>query len=224
MIQTSMNKEAIFAFVENLIDLLTLRRVSLLSLLSSICIVLFVMFENRAAIFATLYKSAERTALIEWSLSNESKAEISNLTSIHPVGIVMLSDVDLKKNRRTVKAFYARDAEIDKQLQSEISKVSSIALFDFDAKNTEQMVAMLNNEFLCVPTIDVVYNKIFANLSDRFPITCAVAVPPFFGEFVGYITIILFDTPSQLEVDALKIEANKLAVDIYFRDVSKKYP
>lgn len=219
-----MDKDKIVAFLEDMIDTLTFKRVALLSLLAIISIALLTLFENRAATFSALYKTAESTTAIEWDLSDESKNQLQSLIpgTQGLIGVVILTDVDLKKNRRKTKYIHIVDQSLSTVILPVASKLLPQALFDYDAKNTEQMVAMLNNEFLCVPSEDTVNARFFPTLTKNLPVTCRIAVPPFFGEFAGYITVILTRKPKAGEYDAMKIEINRIAIELYLRDISKK--
>ena len=219
-----MDKEKIIAFLEEMIDALTFRRVALLALLATIAITLVAVFENRAAVFAAVYKQTEEQTSVTWSLSDESKNQLIALTAPEKnlVGVVVLKDVDLKKNRRAPKFFFAKDKSDNDKALGIFSKLLPQALFDYDAKNTEQMVAMLNNEFKCVPTTETYYIRILPEFAVKYPMSCRIAVPPFFGEFAGYITTSLTRKPTAAEYDSLKIELNRLAIEIYLRDIAKK--
>lgn len=219
-----MDKDKIIAFLEEMIDALTFRRVALLALLATITISLLAVFENRNAVFATIYKQAEEQTTISWVLSNESKNQMIALTAPEKnlVGIIILSDVDLKKNRRVPKFLYIKDRVDSDNVIPSVAKLLPQALFDYDPKNTEQMVAMLNNEFKCVSTSETHYVRFFPELVPKYPVSCRIAVPPFFGEFAGYITTILTRKPTSSEYDSLKIEMNRIAIETYLRDISKK--
>lgn len=219
-----MDKEKIIAFLEDMIDALTFRRVALLALLATITICLLAVFENRNAVFATVYKQAEEQTSVAWVLSNESKNQMIALSAPEKnlVGGTMLSDVDLKKNRRTPKFLYIKDKADSDRILPVTSKILPQALFDYDPRNTEQMVAMLNNEFKCVPTSETHYIRFFPELATKYPVACRIAVPPFFGEFAGYITTFLIRKPTAAEYDSLKIEMNRIAIETYLRDISKK--
>jgi hypothetical protein len=219
-----MNKDDIAKFLQDMIDTLTFRRVALLCLLSSILIVVYTVFENRAAVFATIYRNSNTSTAIEWTLSNESKAELTNLTKTGLVGAVLLSDVDLKKNRKTIKYTYIVDKSLATAAAPILSTLLPQALFDYDSKNTDQMVAMLNNEFICSQTKDTSYVRFLPDLPRKLPVICRIAVPPFFGEFAGFISIGLNRQPTPSEFDALKIEMNRTAIELYLRDISKNPP
>ena len=219
-----MDKEKIIEFLEEMIDALTFRRVALLALLATIVITLVAAFENRSAIFATVHQKTREQTSVTWVLSDESKNQMIALTAPEKslVGIIFLSDVDLKKNRRTPKFLYIKDKDDSAKILSVVSKLLPQALFDYDSKNTEQMVAMLNNEFMCVSTTETHLVRFFPDLSTKYPIACRMAVPPFLGEFAGYITACLTRKPTAAEYDALKIEMNRIAIETYLRDIANK--
>lgn len=84
------------------------------------------------------------------------------------------------------------------------------------------MVSMLNNEFRCVPIGETTIYKVVPDIEKRFSTICRLAVPPYFGEFLGYVMVGLSRPPSDYEFDALRIEINKISVDIYFRDITNR--
>lgn len=217
-----MNKDKIIEFLEDMIDTLTFRRVALLCLLATVMIALLAMFENRSLLFSKLYKNAELETAVQWELSDVSKNELIQLTTNEIVAAVLVTDVDLKKNRRTTKYYFVKDPVAYETIKQTVSKLLPQALFDYDPKNTEQMVAMLNNEFKCTPVKDTVFVRFFPDWPEKYPVVCRLAVPPYFGEFAGFTTIMLNTVPSQNQIDVLKIQMNRVAIEMYLRDVSKK--
>lgn len=217
-----MSKEKIIQFLEEMIEALTFKRIALLSLLASITIAMLSVYENRTAVFAAMYKTAVIPATVKWDLSTESQDRLKELTRAGLIGALLLSDVDLKRNQRTIKFHYIKDSRAAEEAAIVLSKLIPQALFDIDSKNTDQMVSMLNNEFKCVPAKDTSMTRFLPNFTKYYSTVCRLAVPPFFGEFIGYITIILVRPPTEHEFDALKIELNRVAVDIYLRDITKK--
>ena len=212
----------VISFLEEMIDTLTFRRVALLCLLATIVITMLSIFENRSALFSMMYRSAETEYTLKWDVGNESKSELNALMSAPLVGGIVVTEVNLKQNRRIIKYFTIRDQELLKIVKPTAVSIIPQALFDYDAKNTQQMVAMLNNEFLCSPTKDTIFMRFFPEFQLKLPYMCRLAVPPFFGEFAGYITAALTRQPTPAEFDALKIEINRIAVEMYLRDIAKK--
>lgn len=217
-----MSKEKIIQFLEEMIEALTFKRIALLSLLASVTIAMLSVYENRTAMFAALYKTAVIPSVVKWDLSAESQDRLKGLTKSGLIGALLLSDVDLKRNQRTIKFHYIKDSKLAEDGALIISKLIPQALFDIDSKNTDQMVSMLNNEFKCVPAKDTSMVRFIPNFTKYYSTVCRLAVPPFFGEFVGYITVMLVRAPDEHEFDSLKIELNRVAVEIYLRDITKK--
>lgn len=220
-----MDKEKLLAFVENLIDLLTIKRVILLSLLIGIGLLLFSLFENRTAILQTAISAPPSPQEIPtWELSDESKSAMIRLTKTSAVTYIGIADVDLKKNRRSTKWRYIADPELKADTAAIVASVLPQAVFDYDPKNTAQMVAVLSNEFRCDKTSDTFYTRFYPNAAARVPTICRLAIPPFVGQFVGYIVVGIGRSVSKQELDSIRLETSRIAVDIYLMDVIKKPP
>lgn len=220
-----MDKEKLLAFVETLIDLLTIKKVVLLTLLIATSLVLFSLFENREAILQAAISPAPSTQeLPTWELSELSKKAMVDLTKHSAVTYIGIADVDLKKNRRSTKWRYIADPELRADTAAIIASVMPQAVFDYDSKNTAQMVAVLSNEFRCDKTADTFYTRFYPNAPARVPTICRLAIPPFVGQFVGYIVIGIGREVSKQELDSIRLETARIAVDIYLMDVIKKIP
>jgi hypothetical protein len=215
--------DKITAFLEEMIEILTFRRVALLTLLGAIFISLFAIFEHRDSLFAAAYKQIHSNNAIIWGISIDSKNDVAQLARFGSglVSAVSVTDVDLRKNRKALKYFTSANPEIEALVRTIPETTHPISLFDYDQKNIEQMVSMLNNEFVCVNVADVDSRIKFF---DKFKVqsVCRIAVPPYFGEFAGFITIYLSRIPTFDEVESLKMEAAKTSIQIYLIDISKK--
>lgn len=215
--------EKITVFLEEMIEILTFRRVALLTFLGAIGIVLFAMFEHRDALFAMAYKQVHSNNAIIWDISSDSKNDVLNLSKFGNglVNAVSITDVDLSKNRKSLKYIVSANSEIQAKVKDLPQQVHAISLFDYDQKDIEQMVSMLNNEFVCTPIADVDQRIHFLELTKAVQV-CRIAVPPYFGEFAGFITLYLSRAPTFDEVESLKMEAARTSIQIYLRDISKK--
>lgn len=206
-----------------MVDALTWRRVALLTLLGAVMVGMLMVFESRTTIFNKLFGAIAVEEIDRpWDISSQSKDELVKLTSNSLIGGVMLTEVDLKKNMRIIKYWQVRDADFRLKIANMMNTLLPVAFFDTDRKNNEQMVAVLNNQFLCTPTIDTVFARFVPDMDKQYPYVCRLAVPPFTGEFAGLLTITLTRTPSQSEVDSLKIEITRVAVEMYLRDIESK--
>lgn len=212
-----------FHWVEDFTDKLTLRRVFMLLMTGLLVSFTALMYENREQFFQAAVASLMNTSTIStWEPTETTQQQLKNLVrNSGTIKFAMVTEVDLEKNRRTPKFWYLDDPE-EIFIRAKANTMLPQAVFDYDPKNTQQMVAVINNEFVCNKFSDTVYQRFFPDLGKRMPVICRLAIPPFYGRFVGIMTIGLRHPPSQEELDSIRLEASRLSVEIYLRDVIKK--
>ena len=218
-----MSKEEVIAFLNDMIDALTWKRAGLMLLFGALTVLLLMLFENRNIIFNRVLEPVPVEGLMKpWEVSDESKKELINFTRFPLVGGVLLTEADLKKNRRITKFWYVTDSAFRQQAAQLISTLLPQPFFDADPKNNEQMLAVLNNQFVCTPVNQTIFIRFFPDIAKTHPVVCRLAVPPFSGHFAGVITIFLTKVPTQTEVDSLKIEITRISVELYLRDIQNR--
>lgn len=200
-------------------DKLTFQRILNALLAGILALSLYTLYENRTKVFNDLV-SAVTSERVNWDISASSKSELHNLVVNNQlIKLVLISAVDLQKNKREEKYWFIDDPE-----GLVISKNKTLlpqAVFDSDPKNTQQMVAVLNNEFVCSKYSDTIFNVNFPELSRTTPYICRLAIPPFYGRFIGILSFGLTAEPTPAQIFSLKIEASRLAIQIYLHDVVK---
>jgi len=200
-------------------DHLTIKKIIATLILGLGFAILVVGYENRAAIFQNLVSPVEnKHAPTDWEIGNESKTQLVKLVSSSDIiNFVMVSAVDLQLNRRESKFWFT-----DSDTKTEVQNLLPQPVFDDNPKNTDQMVAVLSNEFTCGSINDTIYPRYSFKLTTASPVICRIAIPPFYGRFVGILTFGLNRAPSPEERDAIRLEASRLAVEIYLKDITKK--
>ncbi len=115
-----MSKEEIIGFLNDMIDVLTWKRVGLLCLLASLSIALLIIFENRTFLFNKLFSDTPLEQITApWELSDTTKAEFEKLTDSQSLLVgALVMEVNLKKNRRILKHWYSSDNNIRKQVSN----------------------------------------------------------------------------------------------------------
>ena len=221
------DREKVLTFIEDIIDTLTFRRVALVALLTVIGLSLYALYENRQAIVENIVNQEAATGSKDpvptsWLLSEGSKLAMQTLAKSTAVSFIAVTDVDLKKNRRLVQYYYVDDPSI--KLSGEALRALGLpqAVFDYDAKNTAQMVAILSNEFKCDAFRDTIFFRYAPELENQIPKICRLAIPPFVGSFAGFITVGMDTASSKTELDSIRLEVSRIAVDIYLNDVIKR--
>ena len=217
------SKEDVIKFISEIIDSLTWMRVWLLCLLASTFITLYVVFENRTTIFNKLVDNQPvETIEVQWKISDASKSSLQEITNQSIIGGVAMVDVNLKKNRKNLKHWYFRDGAMTDVMSKMVSETLPQPFFDNTKRNNDQMLEVLANRFLCVPTADTAFAKFIPSISGIYPYSCQLAVPPFVGEFAGYLTIYLTRQPTDIEQESLKIEINRISIELYLRDIQNQ--
>lgn len=228
-------KEALIGFIEYLIETLTLKRVALLALMGALFLSMFLVYENRVPIIqktmsvimaASDASKSPEESIGAWQLSEKTKESLGALLKTGPIDFVIVSEVDLKRNSRNVR--YSKFDSVLMQhpdyqgLETRLQRPHSV--FDYDSKNTAQMVAVLANEFRCDNFSDTALYKSAPGLASNVTTVCRLAIPPFVGTFVGFITVGLNQKMSKAELDSVRLDLSRIAVEIYLTDVIKRQP
>jgi len=221
------DKAKLLGFIESIIGTLTFKTVGLVALLTMAGLLIFALYENRGEIVDKITQpksNVMETPQIssDWVLSENSKQSLIGLAKATAVGIVLVTDVDLKKNRRNVRYYYLDDPTIVLSPTALQALALPVPVFDYDPKNTEQMVAILSNDFRCDPYKDTTYNRFAPDLAEVFPTVCRLAVPPFVGQFAGFIAVGIRGDVAFNDLETIRLEVSRIAVEIYLNDVTKK--
>ena len=224
-------KEAIISFIDYLIDHLTLKRFILLTILGACGIVLFSIYENRAsiaqhAISYALSGMVDRTNnnITNWALSDKSRQDLKTFTDQNPILFTSVTEVNLKRNTRRVHYTNLSEkfpaALSQNKINSEVQIVHTV--FDHDPRNTTQMVAVLGNEFRCDPFVDTTYYKVIPEAGNYIETVCRIAIPPYVGKFIGFLSVGISKKLTKPELDQIRLELSRIAVEIYLRDIEQK--
>ena len=94
-------------------------------------------------------------------------------------------------------------------------------IFDFNKVHTADTVKVLQNEFICIRIEDSAVYLTVPELKSQSDFVCKIAIPPFYGRFVGVLTIgVRGPMTDELRFSVKAIAAN-IAATIYWRDVIK---
>lgn len=218
-----MNTENWVAFLNDVVEALTWKRLGLLILLAASMVLLLMVFESRSTIFNKLLNTTPIEKIdIPWTVTEETKRQLVNLTLQENIVGVLLTEVDLKKNHRITKFWHAKELVFREEVSQIVTTVLPHAFFDTDKKNNQQMLAVLNNQLACNKTEDTIFIRVFPRISENYKFVCRLAVPPFSGEFAGLLEVILKAPPTTSEIDSLKIELTRLSVEMYLRDIQQR--
>ena len=156
-----------------------------------------------------------------FTVSETSKNRIKQIVDLDElINVIIVLNVDIRNNRRVALHWYSDDTSLQKSIDGLFTgRSGGVPLFTSDDRNNEAIVGIINGEFSCSSFKDGGNSGIFPGLDNRLPYICRASLPPYYGQFSGYITIALNRVPSAEELNTLKAETINIATEVYFRDV-----
>lgn len=208
--------------IQKIVSTITFSKVAMWVLALALAVVFYTMYENRNRIFMDV---AEPVAInpvgLTFSISPETEAIIKDrvIGDRTIIGISVMS-ADLRLNEARSIFFYADDpvlAQVD--AESKKSTNNRLPLFtNLDDSNAD-VIKLINGQFTCVKFTDTLLSRIYPELNSTVKMVCRSSIPSYYGYFSGYVGVFLnvnLSTEQQLQ---LKLTTDKIATDIYFRDV-----
>lgn len=206
-----------------ILERLNLRATLLTIALLLTSVVLFTLWENRGVLLGPLITSPAKTPDLEFvfPVADQTKTSIRQLVERNHliVGITIWA-AEPKLNRRKAIYWFSDDPVVEAAFKGlEERQFGGIRLFTNDARNDAQMVRLINGEWGCDLFSTTINATLLPSLASRTPYICRVSLPPYFGEFSGYVAVSLKTVPSEDEVDQLRSDIVKLSTEIYYRDL-----
>lgn len=219
-------QDRLLSLATKIIKVISLRNVVLWTSAALVGLVGYTTFETRAAIINYIVNGpeAEVPASPGFALGETSRQRVKQLVDSDDLvsGAVVLN-TDLRNNRRLPIFWYSSDIGLNKQFENLFGgRFGGIPLFTSDDKNNNTVVSMINGEFSCGTYAEVGGGSLFPGLANRIPYLCRASIPPYYGQFSGYIALTLTRQPMAEELDRLKSETMNISTDIFFRDVKQK--
>lgn len=207
------------SLISKLIHSISLRKVIVWTLAMLVLVIGFTAYEHRLDLYEFTIRQPKpgNEVGVTFIISEKTKQKIKDivLSNTKIEGISILS-ADLRLNER-VDLFHYSDPK--KQGNPEIFESKRLPLFTKNAENNKQMVKLLNGEFSCSPYAASILSKSFPNLNKSAVTLCSVSLPPYFGDFSGFVMAILNDDPDIESQLRLKQQLETLAAEIYLHDV-----
>jgi hypothetical protein len=209
--------------IDKFLGWVSLKRVLLLGFMAVVMITTLTVFENRTQLSEGIADRGKERNLFDEpiKLSKSSEEQIKTVTKGH-AEILMISviSVNMRVLQRTPVYVYSGDVQIQKMVDNQLAaRTGTIPVFTKDEKADADMVSLMNGDFSCVKYGDTVNATIFPALAGRVKQLCRIGLPPYKGNFAGYISVMLSDMTGPYKEDEIRLELTKLATDIYLSDV-----
>lgn len=129
---------------------------------------------------------------------------------------IQVTIVDFQKNTRTVILTHSDDRNILEVYEAYKDKGTlDFPVFNTDVTNNKRMIDLINGEFVCSPFTDTIGSKIIPELAKHIHTVCANGIPPYYGKFLGIVSIYTKRAPLPEEQDQIRSIAKNLSSMIY---------
>ena len=210
------------AFTTKLVRTITLSKIVIWALTAFLSITFLTVYENRSKLLShfTAPKMSNVVGVV-FDVGQQSQEAISSIVTSDDriLGISVMS-ADIRLNEAQVIHFFADDVTVAQPGEA-VRRGSSnrLPLFTGDQQNDSEVIRLINGGFSCRPFEQTLLSKIYPELKKTVKATCQASVPAYYGYFSGFITVFLSEVPAPERQLQLKLIIEKLANDVYFKDV-----
>jgi hypothetical protein len=127
--------------------------------------------------------------------------------------------VNFEKNERQTTWESTKMPEIESTWR--VTEGVKFPMFTDNTVANGRIVSMINGQFVCTQTKETLSGRLHPIITQFSPTACTVPIPPGYGDFVGWINIYLNEQPTFAQLKTLEQLAEKVARDIYERDILK---
>lgn len=203
---------------------LTFKKVLLLAVFIFSMLVFYTAYEQRVRVAGMFSKDDTSTIhnvfIVSSGMQDQIKLFVQKRELVKSV-IVWTADIHL--NQRTIIFRHSDDQAINESFMKMIrERGNTLPIFTDDPVNNTQMVSVINGEFACYPFKATINNKILPDMATSTPTVCRISLPPYYGDFSGYLSFSLARTPSTEEQKVIEIEVKHLASELFFKDIVKR--
>lgn len=211
----------VFPKILRLMDVFTFGKILIGTFLIFAAIVFMTLWNERATIINQVV-DANFSKMQKWEISERTEATIKTEINSHPFAAwAVITEMDLGANVKRNKFWYNEDQLFQNSLKQQIINHPNNQIFDFDKTHTEQMVKILQNEFVCSPFYEISMASYARQLNEQTQNVCRIAIPPFYGRFVGILTIGIRGPITEEVRFSIKSMASNISATVYWGDVIK---
>lgn len=214
--------------IENLpkiLRALTFQRVLSACVLAGMLCILAIVWDQRVALVSNLKVSSIASAKNVSIVGNEKTAkaakELVNRAAL--ITGIQLINVDFRTNTRSTAFFYSDQVALQNIVDNAMAlRVSPTPLLiKSDEQNNVRLIMIMTGQFVCYPSETSLLGKAAGEVVALAPYMCSISIPPYEGNFSGYLNLFLKSAPTGDEIEELRTAARILAADIYDRELSK---
>lgn len=212
----------VIGFISKLVRTITLSRVVIWALTALLCISLFTLYENRSKLI-TAFTAPDITNVTGtiFTVGEETKIRLEQLTKNEEkiVGVSVMS-ADLRLNEARFMYFVSDTPAFEEVIsKSKLPDTNRLPLFTSIDENNTDIIKLINGQFSCTKFEATLESKLYPQLGSSVKAVCRTSIPSYYGYFSGYVQLYISDQVGSEYQLQLKLIVEKLANDIYFKDV-----
>ena len=208
--------------VNKIIKIITFKKVIILAISGIIGVLSFTIFENSKTIYNVVSGDQFKSGSVEtFNISEISKTNLRKFVDeIDVVSSIIILNVDIRHNQRIPVFWYSTEPNIQRALNTNYAdKIVRMPVFSSSENANSEIVSILNGEFTCNRNNDVINMITSSDIKNKFLYLCSISIPPYYGQFSGYIIVTLNSLPEKPTLDTIKFEMINMTLDIYLRDI-----
>ncbi len=209
-------------FFTKLVRTITLSRVFMWAFVALTVISSYTLYENRTKLLSFITAPSPTNMVgMTFTVGQETKDRVTVLVGgdSRIAGIAVMS-TDLRLNEAKALYFYGDNPNLVTVFNRSIEVGSNrLPMFTNNDESNAQIIKLINGQFVCVPFEKALISKIYPELSPSVKTICRSSIPSYYGYFSGYVEAYLSEVPSPEREQQYKLLIEKLANEVYFRDV-----
>lgn len=185
-------------------------------------------WENRqpmaTSVTSMLASKPGSTDFIISGISDESKATIQKYISGDPnIVAFQVVGTDFVKLTKNSVYFTAKSKELQLSFESfQEGKLANSPIMTMnDDENNLRIIAIMNQQFVCVPLTPAILRNI-PQAPKYAKQICSLSVPPRYGDMVGFLVVWMREEIAAEDAEYYRNLARFLANEIYRRDISPR--
>jgi hypothetical protein len=207
-------------YVKRFLQWVTLMRITMLGLGAIVFILTMTLFENRNILLELHNPLPRPTEHVLLKLSSDTQQQINRVIATNKtVNFIMVISANIEKNERALIYWKASDPIIHIEIEEYIKNNGLTApLLGRDDETNTAIVRAINGDFACYNTAS---SLIGLSLNAKVTKVCRISIPPYYGQFSGYLTFGMNEEPSAEKMAELTKYAIEISSDIYFYNVRR---
>lgn len=208
-------------FLDKFVVWATPKRLALLSLLALVLITSVTLLEKRSALTILFSgNDAPPITVSRISVPESISVKIQALVQREPqIKFVMVTGANVRINQRERLYLYSNEPLVSSMLeQIGREQGSTVNLFGSNEGENSQIVSLINGEFRCDAIANTILSQQLPELGNVVPNICRVSLPPYYGEFSGYITFGLGAEITPALIERVRLEGMRLSTELYFKN------